>query len=587
MIFKNLKTRDWIFIVICFALVVAQVWLDLTMPDYTQKLTATVSTGVIDMAIVNENGAKMLLCAAGSMACAILCGFFAASVAANFAKTLRDRLFSHIIKFGNSEINKFSTPSLITRTTNDVVQVQNLLAMGLQMIIKAPILAIWAICKISNTSVEWTSSVVICVCIILVTISVLVSLVYPRFKRIQLLTDDLNDKARENISGVRVVRAFNAEAYQEKKFDDVNKEITSTHLFTSRTLGLMMPILTTCMSGLTLAIYWIGAYLINKAEIMERATLIGNMTAFTQYALQVVMAFMMLVMIFIIFPRTMVSIKRIDEVLKTDTSIKYKTNEVKPTVKGEVEFKNVSFSYQDSASPCIKNLNFKINSGETFAIIGATGTGKTSLINLIPRFYDATEGEVLIDGINIKDYPEEQLEAMVSIAPQKAILFKGDIKSNITYGSGSKKHDDEETRIKRAIEVSHADFINTIEKGLQAEVAQSGTNFSGGQKQRLSIARAVYKDSEIMIFDDTFSALDYKTDMLVRKALKEQLNDRTVIIVAQRIGTIKNADKILVLHDGEIVGLGSHEELLKNCSIYKEIALSQLSEEELNGKEDN
>lgn len=586
MLFKNLKVRDWIFIVFCFVLVIAQVWLELTMPDYTQKLTATVSAGLIDMSVVKENGLMMLLCAAGSMVCAICCGFFAANVAANFAKTLREKLFSHIVKFGNNEINKFSTPSLITRTTNDVVQVQNLIAMGLQMIIKAPILAIWAILKISNTSIEWTSSVLICVGIIVITISILVSLAYPKFKRIQILTDELNEKARENITGVRVVRAFNAEEYQEKKFDSVNLEITKTNLFTSRTLGLMMPILTTCMSGLTLAIYWIGAYLINKAEIMERATLIGNMTAFTQYALQVVMAFMMLVMIFIIFPRTMVSIRRINEVLETDTSINYKENEVKPLTKGEIEFRNVSFAYQDSGAPCIRNLNFKVNSGETFAIIGATGTGKTTLINLIPRFYDATSGEVLIDGINIKDYPEKQLEKLVSIAPQKAILFKGDIKYNITYGSESGSSENEEDRIKRAIEVSHADFIETLENGLQSEVSQGGTNFSGGQKQRLSIARAVYKDSEIMIFDDTFSALDYKTDMLVRKALREQLNDRTVIIVAQRIGTIKNADKIMVLHDGEIVGLGKHEDLLRDCAIYKEIALSQLSEEELSGKEE-
>lgn len=584
MIFKNLKARDYVFIVICIALVVAQVWLDLTMPDYTQKLTASVSAGVTDMAVVRENGTKMLLCAAGSMLCAIVCGFFAAQVAANFAKTLRIKLFGHIVEFGNSEINKFSTPSLITRTTNDVVQVQMLIAMGLQMIIKAPILAGWAIHKISNTSVEWTSAVLICVAIILVTIITLVTVVYPKFKKIQELTDDLNDKARENISGVRVVRAFNAEEYQEEKFDKVNRDITRIHLFTSRTLGILMPVLTTCMSGLTLAIYWIGAYLINNAPVLERATLIGNMAAFTQYAIQVVMAFMMLVMIFIIFPRTMVSVKRIAEVLNTDTSIKYKDTPVKTDKKGEIEFKNVSFSYQDSSSPVISDLNFKINKGETFAIIGATGTGKTTLINLIPRFYDATKGEVLINGVNIKDYPEKQLESLVSIAPQKAILFMGDIKSNITYGSGNNK-DNEEERLKTAIEVSKSDFIAKLDKGLESEVSQGGTNFSGGQKQRLSIARAVFKDSEIMIFDDTFSALDYKTDMLVRKALKEKLSDRTIIIVAQRIGTIKNADKILVLHDGKIVGLGKHEDLLNNCDIYKEIALSQLSEEELNGKE--
>lgn len=587
MLFKNLKLRDWVFIVICAALVVVQVWLDLSMPDYTQKLTASVSAGVADMEVVKENGSKMLLCAAGSMACAITCGFFAAQVAANIAKTLREKLFFHVMKFSNAEINKFSTPSLITRTTNDVVQVQMLVAMGLQLIIKAPTMAIWAILKISNTSVEWTTAVLICVAIIMVTIGILVLIVYPRFKQIQELTDNLNDKARENISGVRVVRAFNAEQYQEDKFEVVNKAITQNHLFTSRMLGIMMPILTTCMSGLTLAIYWIGAYLINEAELVDRATLIGNMTAFTQYALQVVMAFMMLVVIFVLVPRTMVSMNRIGEVLDTETSIKYNVEPVKTTKHGEIEFCNVSFSYNDSASPCIKNINFKVNSGETFAIIGATGTGKTTLINLIPRFYDATEGEVLINGVNIKDYPEKQIESLVSIAPQKAILFVGDIKSNITYGSSDAdaSSTDVDARIKRALEISRSDFVNELEKGLESEVAQGGTNFSGGQKQRLSIARAVFKDSEIMIFDDTFSALDYKTDMLVRKGLREQLADTTVIIVAQRIGTIKNADKILVLHDGEVVGLGKHEELLKNCSIYKEIALSQLSEEELSGKE--
>ncbi len=584
MILKNLKRKDWFFIVICICLVVAQVWLDLKMPDYTQKLTETASRGVADLDAVKENGMKMLLCAFGSMFCAICCGFFAAQVAADFAKTLREKLFTGIMAFGNGEINKFSTPSLITRTTNDVVQVQMLIAMGLQVIIKAPILAVWAMCKISNTSVEWTSAVIICVAIMVITIVTLVLIVYPKFKQIQTLTDKLNDTARENLSGVRVVRAFNAEKYQLNKFDKVNKDITHNHLFTSRLLGLLMPVMTTCMSGLTLAIYWIGAYLINKADIMGRAELIGNMTAFTQYAIQVVMAFMMLVMIFIILPRTMVSVKRIGEVINTKPSLKYKEQEVNPKERGTIEFKNVSFSYPDSPVPCVKNLNFKINSGETFAVIGATGTGKSTIINLIPRFYDATEGEVLIDGINIKEYPEKQLEKMVSVAPQKAILFMGDIKSNITYGNKGEISDDD-PRIKMALSISKSDFVDGLENKIHSEVAQGGTNFSGGQKQRLSIARAVFKNSEIMIFDDTFSALDYKTDMLVRKALKENLDDTTVIIVAQRIGTIKNADKILVLHDGEIVGLGKHEELLENCKIYKEIALSQLSEDELSGKE--
>lgn len=585
-IFKNLKNHDWLLIFICATLVVLQVWLDLTMPDFTQKLTASVSAGSIVMSEVWKNGGMMLLCAVGSMLSAIICGFFASQVAANFAKTLREKLFGHIINFSNNEINHFSTPSLITRTTNDVVQMQTLIAIGLQILIKAPILAVWAICKISASSVEWTTAILICVFIMVITIGIIIGLVYPRFKEIQRLTDSLNDVTRENITGVRVVRAFNAEDYQQDKFNKVNEAITKNHLFTSRTMGFMMPIMTMAMSGLTLSIYWIGAYLINEAEIMERAELIGNMTAFTQYALQVVAAFMMLIMIFIIFPRTIVSAKRINEVLDTNQTVIYKDTHQKNTVKGKIEFKNVSFSYQDAAEHCLKNINFTIEPGETFAIIGATGTGKTTLINLIPRFYDVSEGEILIDDKNIKEYPEEQLGNIVSLAPQKAILFTGDIKSNITYGNTGDVADDDE-RLRDAIEISRSDFISEAENGIHTAVAQGGTNFSGGQKQRISIARAVFKKSEIIIFDDTFSALDYKTDMLVRKSLKEKVSDRTVIIVAQRIGTIKNADKILVLHDGMIVGLGNHKELLEKCTVYKEIALSQLSEEEIYGKEMN
>lgn len=583
-IFKNLKLRDVCFILICAVLVVTQVWLDLTMPDYTQKLTESVSAGDIDMGAVMKNGGMMLLCAVGSMAAAMFCGFFASQVAANFAKTLRDRLFGHILKFSNAEINKFSTPSLITRTTNDVVQLQMFIAMGMQMLIKAPVTAIWAIAKISTSSIEWTTAILVCVGIIVVTISMLVLLAYPKFKSIQKLTDNLNDVTRENISGVRVVRAFNAEKYQEKKFDKVNTAITKNHLFTARIMGIMMPVMTMAMSGLTLAIYWIGAYLINRAEVMERAEVIGNMAAFTQYALQVVGAFMMLVMIFIIMPRTMVSAKRINEVLETEPSISYRNEKLTTSGKGKIEFRNVSFAYSDSGKPCLKNISFEIESGETFAIIGATGTGKSTLVNLIPRYYDVTDGEILIDGKNIKEYPEEQLERVVSVAPQKATLFSGDIKSNITYGCTEDVKDDDE-RIRRSLDISKSDFVNSLADGIHSKVAQGGTNYSGGQKQRLSIARAVFKNSPVMIFDDTFSALDYKTDMLVRKSLREQLSDTTVIIVAQRIGTIKNADKILVLHDGEIAGLGKHEELLENCPIYKEIALSQLSEEELAGKE--
>lgn len=579
-VLKNLTRKDWLYIAVAAVLVLVQVWLDLTMPDYTQKLTASVSAGALELRDVLSNGGMMLLCALGSMVSSIACGYFAASVAANFAKTLREKLFDRITDFSDAEINRFSTPSLITRTTNDVVKMQALIAMGLQLIIKAPVMAIWALCKISSASMEWTAAVLICVAVMVVTIASLILLVYPRFKEIQRLTDDLNDVTRENLSGVRVIRAFNAERFQEKKFDRVNEAITRNHLFTSRVMGIMMPVMTTCMSGLTLAIYWIGAYLINAASIPERAVLIGEMAAFTQYALQVVMGFIMLVAIFIILPNAMVSARRIAEVLDTSSSVVYKTAPVETHEKGRIEFRNVSFAYNQTGSPCIKDLSVTVEPGSTFAVIGATGTGKSTLINLIPRFYDVTAGQVLIDGTDVRDYPQAQLEAMVSIAPQKAILFGGDVKSNVTYGSKQQPEDDD-PKLRRALDMAAADFVFESEKGIHAEVSQGGTNFSGGQKQRLSIARAVYKDAEIYVFDDTFSALDYKTDMLVRKAIRENLSDATIIIVAQRIGTIQNADKILVLHEGQAVGCGRHEELLSTCPIYREIALSQLSEEEL------
>ena len=576
--FKNLQKKDIFFILICAVLVVTQVWLELKMPDYTQKLTELVTSGNADMDAVLQNGGKMLLCAVLSMGAAIVCGFFASHVAANFARTLRIRLFDRITNFGDSEINRFSTPSLITRTTNDVVQLQMLIAIGLQVMIKAPVMAVWAIGKISATNVQWTEATLATVMIMVALIGVLVGLCYPRFKKIQKLTDDLNNATRENISGVRVVRAFNADEYQHNKFEKINNNVMRNNLFTSRLMGLMMPVLQLCMSGLTLAIYWIGAYVINDAPLMDKATQMGNMTAFTQYALQVVMSFMMLIMIFVILPRTMVSARRIAEVLNTKSSISYRDKAVSAEKIGELEFRNVSFKYGDADNDCINDISFKINKGETFAIIGATGSGKSTIVNLIPRYYDVTGGEILLDGVDIREYPEEQLQKKISIAPQKAVMFMGDIKSNVIYGS-EENADDE--RVKRALKIANADFVDDLTDGINERVAQGGTNYSGGQKQRLSIARAIYKDSEIMIFDDTFSALDYKTDMLVRKAIKENLKGTTVIIVAQRIGTIKNADKILVLDEGRIVGMGTHKELLENCAIYKEIALSQLSKEEL------
>ena len=586
-LFKNLKKKDWCLIVITIALIVVQVWLELKMPDYTKGLTTIVQSGNANMSEVWKNGGLMLACAGGSLFSAIICSILISNVASSFSRTLREQLFNKISGFSNAEMKKFSVPSLITRTTNDVMQMQNFMAMGVQLLFKAPIMAIWAICKISATNIKWTSAVIISVAIIIVCIGILVGICLPRFKKIQKLTDDINNVTRENVSGVRVVRAFNAEEYQEQKFEKVNEQITKNHLFTSRSMGFMMPIMTLVMNGLMLAIYWIGAILVNNISlsgnpelaIAERIATVGNMAAFTQYAMQVVMSFMMLIMIFIILPRTIISGNRIAEVLKTNSSIVNGNFNSDSEKIGEIEFKNVSFSYPDSDGneKALTDINFSVKKGETLAIIGATGSAKTTLINLIPRFYDVTDGEVLVDGVNVKDYDEKILRDKVSVASQKAVLFKGSIKENVSYGCDNV----DEERIKKSLAISNSNFVLDLEKGIESEVAQGGTNFSGGQKQRLSIARALYKDAEIIIFDDTFSALDYKTDMLVRKSIKENLSDKTIIIVAQRIGTIKDADKIIVLDEGKIAGIGTHTELLNSCELYKEIALSQLSKEEL------
>lgn len=584
-LFKYIKKKDWFFIIIAIGFIVVQVWLELKMPDYTKELTKIVQSGTNTMTEVWKNGGMMLLCAAGSMVSAIICSYFISQVASSFSMALREELFKRITSFSNVEMNQFSTPSLITRTTNDVVQMQNFMAMGVQLLFKAPIMAIWAICKISATDVRWTLATIICVFIIVICVGILIALCLPRFKKIQRLTDELNDRTRENISGVRVVRAFNAEAYQTQKFENVNDTITKTNLFTSKAMGLLSPIMNVCMNGLMIAIYFIGAILINAITsndfnnvVLERVNVIGNMTAFSQYAIQVVMAFMMLIMIFIILPRTIVSGNRIYEVLKTKPSITDGKQENSLEKEGgEVEFRNVSFSYNKDSLPTISNISFHVKKGETLAIIGATGSGKSTIIHLIPRFYDATSGEVLVNGINVLDYKAKDLRNLVAIASQKAALFKGTIKDNITYGSSTI----DQERMDMALDIAKADFVKDLEQGVDSMVAQGGSNFSGGQKQRISIARAVYKNAPIIIFDDTFSALDYKTDMLVRKKIKENLKDTTVIIIAQRIGTIMNADKIVVLDEGKIVGMGTHEQLLQSCSIYQEIALSQLSKEEL------
>ena len=581
---KSLRKRDYLYILGAVAFIVIQVWLDLTLPDYTAKLTTEISkTGEIAMSVILKNGLMMVLCALGSMLSAFACGFCTVRDASSFSYRTRERMFAKITSFTSVEMKKFSTPSLITRTTNDINQVHMFLAMGMQMLIKAPVLAIWAICKISASSTQWTMATGICVGIILCVVAVVVSICLPKFKKIQSLTDNLNKATRESVSGVRVVRAFNAESYQEAKFNKANDALVKSHLFTSRTMGIMMPVISTCMNGLSLAIYWIGAYLINDAPITSKAVLFGNMVSFTQYAIQVVMAFMMLIMIFIVLPRAIVSAKRINEVLDFDVVIKDGSlDNINLDKVGEVEFKKVDFRYFDGSNDCLSDVSFKINRGETVAIIGATGSGKTTIIDLIPRFYDATSGEVVVDGINVRDMKIEDLQKRIAVVSQKAVLFKGDIRSNIIYGSDdnlSEKERDE--KINNALRIAKADFVFELDNGLDAPVAQGGTNFSGGQKQRLSIARAIYKDAGIIIFDDSFSALDFKTDMEVRQNIKEHLSDKTIIIVAQRIGTIKNADKIIVLDEGRVVGEGKHSWLMENCEIYKEIALSQLSKEEL------
>lgn len=581
---KYIKKKDWFVIAICVGLIVLQVWLELKMPDYTKALTTMVQNQSAQMPEVWKNGGLMLACAAGSLLASIVCSVLISRVAGAFSLNLRENIFKKIASFSSTEINKFSTPSLITRTTNDVVQMQNFMAMGVQLLFKAPIMAIWAICKISTTHVNWTVAMIVCIAVIVVCVAILVVLCLPRFKKIQKLTDELNNVTRENVSGVRVVRAFNAEDYQSKKFEDVNSNITKTHLFTSRAMGFMSPVMTVCMNGLSLAIYWIAAVLINNVEfagipsILERADIVGNAAAFSSYAMQVVMAFMMLILIFIILPRTIVSGNRIWEVLKTNSSIIFGTDDVNTQSQGQVEFKNVCFAFADTLDHnALTDISFKIEPGQTVAIIGATGSGKSTIINLLSRFYDVTSGQILIDGADIKQYPEHQLRSKVALASQKAALFKGTIAQNITLGSSQV----DEQKLNDAIQIAQADFINDLDDGTNSQVAQGGTNFSGGQKQRISLARAVYKDSPIIVFDDTFSALDYKTDMLARKAINERLAGKTILIVAQRIGTIKNADKILVLDEGRIVGEGTHDELLATCDVYNQIALSQLSKEEL------
>lgn len=581
-IFKQFNKKDWGLIFVVAILIVFQVWLDLKLPDYMSEITRILqSEGYIIKDILVQGG-YMLLCAFGSLGSAVIVGYITSFISADFSMNLRRRIFKKVEDFGMTEIKKFETSSLITRTTNDVTQLEMLVAMGMQMIIKSPVMCVWAITKIINKNVEWSLIVLSGVVILLVTIGILLKIVYPRFEKVQKLIDKVNGVTRENVTGIRVVRAFNAEEYQENRFDKVNNDLTNMQLFNQKCFAILDPIMNIVMHFLTLGIYFIGAYLIEAAHMVDKITLFSNMVVFSSYGMQVIMSFLMLAMIFMILPRASVSAKRINEVLDEELSLKDGTLDGNEALEvGTVEFKNVSFKYPDASEYVLKNISFKVNKGETVAFIGSTGSGKSTLINLIPRFYDATEGEVLIDGINIKDYKIKELHNKIGYVPQKAIMFTGSVKSNVGYGSvnGTKPT---LGKIKEALDVAQASsFVKDMDGECEAHIAQGGTNVSGGQKQRLSIARAIARDPEIYIFDDSFSALDFKTDATLRHTLKEYTKDATSIIVAQRIGTIINADKIVVLNEGECVGIGTHKELLKSCKIYNEIALSQLSKEEL------
>ncbi len=578
---KNFTKKDWLIIGISLVLIFMQVWLDLKMPDYMSQITVLVETEGSKMSDILKNGGYMLLCAFGSLLGAFIVGFIIAKLSAGFSKKLRNKIFSKVENLSMSEIKNFSTNSLITRTTNDVTQVEMFIGMGLQLLLKAPITAIWAITKILNKSWEWSAVTAVAVVILLSVIGVLVMLVMPKFKIVQKLTDKLNGVTRENLNGIRVVRVFNAEDYQQDKFENVNNDLTNLQLFNQKTMSILSPVMYLVMYMLTLSIYFIGAKLINEAMMADKIALFGDMVVFSSYAMQIIMAFLMLAMIFMILPRAQVSANRINEVLDTQVSVKdgeyakINTEEI-----GTVEFRNVSFKYPDAEEYLIKNVSFKANKGETVAFIGSTGSGKSTLINLIVRFYDVTEGEILVDGINVKDYKLETLYKKIGYVSQKAVMFDGTIDYNIRYGESKNEKTDE--TVKSAALISQAqEFILNMDDGYETHIAQGGTNVSGGQKQRLSIARAIAKNPEIFIFDDSFSALDYKTDAVLRKNLKKYASDATSLIVAQRIGTIMNANKILVLDNGECVGMGTHKELLKSCEVYKEIALSQLSKEEL------
>ena len=579
---KNFTKREWLLALMCLVLVVTQVWLELKMPDYMSEITKLVQTEGSQMKDILINGGYMLACALGSLIAAVITGYITSRISSNFSKTIRKKLFNKVEDLATQEVKQFSTSSLITRTTNDVTQIEMLIAMGLQLLIKAPITAVWAVTKILNKSWQWSAITAVAVAILMSTIAVLMVIVLPRFKKVQKLIDKLNGVTRENLTGIRVVRAFNAEQYQEEKFDKANNNLTNQQLFNQKVFAVMQPMMYIIMYMVTLSIYYVGAYLIKDAGMADKISLFGDMVVFSSYAMQVIMSFLMLAMIFMMLPRAQVSANRINEVLDTEISIKDgKINTKTNNEVGTVEFKNVSFKYPDADEYLLKDISFKANKGDTVAFIGSTGSGKSTLINLIPRFYDATEGEVLVDGINVKDYTQEFLHNKIGYVPQKAVMFNGTVRSNISYGDNGKQKPTDE-QVKKAVEVAQGtEFVEKMDGQYDAHIAQGGTNVSGGQKQRLSIARAIARNPEIYIFDDSFSALDYKTDSVLRKELKKYTSDATSLIVAQRIGTIMNADQIVVLDNGVIVGKGTHKELLKTCEVYKQIALSQLSKEEL------
>ena len=601
--------------------IVGQIWLDLTLPDYMSDITTLVETPGSEMHDIWIAGGKMLLISLGSAACAIITGYFAARIGASFSQRLRSMEFRKVESFGPAEMSRFSTASLITRSTNDITQIQMFITMGLMMIVKSPIMAVWAVCKIAGDGLEWTLATGIAVAVLLVSITVMMAMVMPKFKVMQTLTDNINLVARENLTGLRVVRAYNAEDYQEAKFTKANKELTDTQLFTNRAMAFMMPLMNTIMNGLMLAVYWIGAYLIDAADAADKLTTFSNMVVFSSYSVQVIMSFLLMSMVFVLWPRADVSAQRIMEVLDTEPIVENGTKTAADVAKtgqrGTVEFRNVSFTYPDSREAMLEGINFTAEQGQTVAFIGSTGSGKSSLINLVPRFYDVSAGQVLVDGVDVREYDLKALRDKIGYVPQQSVLFKGTVASNVSYGDdvdgassadvemadtstpagrkreaeliaagkraeGAAMPTEQMNRVKAAAGVAQAtEFVERMDGTYTAPIAQGGSNVSGGQKQRLSIARAVYRHPEILIFDDSFSALDFKTDREVRDALAREAKDSTKLIVAQRIGTIMNADRIVVLDDGKVVGQGTHKELLDNCEVYRQIAESQLSQSEL------